>query len=67
MCAGRALRAGLGKSRAVWSFQTSGEQQRHARNAWPARRVWPQNGVCRVAGLASIRFVVKRIFRFLMK
>ncbi len=79
MCAGPALRAGLDGSRAVWLFQTSGEQQRRVRNAGPARRVCTQKGVCSVAKLAngmtigcaprlaSIPFVYKRIFRYLLK
>src|SRR3989338_799310 len=39
MCAGHALHAGLDANREVWLFQMSGEQQRHACNAWPAPRV----------------------------
>ena len=34
--ADHALRAGLGTSCEIWSFQMSSEQQRHARNAWSA-------------------------------
>ena len=79
MCADLVLRAGLGASCEVWLFQMSDEQQRHARNAGPARRVCAQQGVCGVAELAngttircaprlaSILVVRKRIFRFLLK
>ena len=79
MCAGSALHAGLGVSCEVWLFQTSNEQQRRACNAGPARRVYTQKGVCGVAQLAngttigcaprlaSIPFVYKRIFRYLLK
>ena len=46
MCAGPALRAGVGANCEVWLFQISNEQQRHVRNAGPARRVCTQKGVC---------------------
>jgi len=76
MCDSHGLRAWLDESRAVWLFQTSGEQQRHARNPWLSQRVETQKGVCCVAvlaneitircalRLASILFVFQRIFRF---
>jgi len=79
MCDGHVLRVVLGASRAVWLFQTSGEQQRNARKAWPSLRVATQKrvyGVARLANgitigcaprLASIPFVLQRIFRFLLK
>ena len=79
MCDGHALRVVLDASRAVWLFQTSGEQQRNACKALPSLRVATQKRVCGVARLAngrtigcaprlaSIAFVTQRIFRFLLK
>jgi hypothetical protein len=79
LCDSIALSAGLGESRVVWSFQMSGEQQRHTLKAMLPLRGMPQKYVCGVAPLAngttigsalrlaSIIFVAYRIIRFLLE